>query len=56
MLQAGLTDEAVQAGNDFVNISQSSDGALMLKGWISNTKYLWRTEPGACNTCQELDG
>ena len=27
-----------------------------LKGGISNAIYIWRTEPGACEVCQELDG
>lgn len=55
-LRAGLKDEAVQTGKDFVSLLQSPDGTLMLKGWISNTKYVWRTEPGACDKCQALDG
>ncbi len=29
---------------------------VVLKGGISNIKYVWRTEGGACKACQTLDG
>lgn len=28
---------------------------MVLKGGISNTVYIWHTEPGACEKCRALD-
>ncbi len=56
LTKAGLTEDAAKEGWNFINISQSPDGAIMLKGGISNTRYVWHTEDGACEACQALDG
>lgn len=56
LLNEGLTDDAEKEGKNFFSISQSPDGAIMLKGGISNSHYLWETEAGACEACEELDG
>ncbi len=53
--RAGLADEAKREAENFMNISQSPDGAILLKGGIS-TRYVWHTEDGACDKCQALDG
>lgn len=55
-IRAGLSDEAKAEGEKFMNLSQNDDGSIVLKGGISNTRYVWRTEAGACKVCQELDG
>ncbi len=35
---------------------ESKDNQKTLKGGINYYTYIWRTEPGACDTCEELDG
>lgn len=55
LIRAGLSDLASQEGKYFTKLSQSADNALMLKAGISNTTYIWHTEPGACEECQALD-
>lgn len=34
----------------------SDENTTVLEGGISNIKYIWHTEPNACEKCQELDG
>ncbi len=44
------------------NITDAADteaqktSELLLKGGISNFKFIWNTEPNACDTCETLDG
>lgn len=56
LLNAGLIDDAEKEVEKFFSMSQSSDGTLVLKGGISNCRYVWQTEKGACEACQALDG
>lgn len=46
--QNNLTEEAKTQAKEVSN--------LVLKGGISNTRYIWHTEPNACEKCQGLDG
>ncbi len=55
-IHAGMVNEAQKEGENFIKLSQNADGSIILKGGISNTRYAWRTEAGACKACQELDG
>lgn len=34
----------------------SGENSTVLQGGISNIKYIWHTEPNACEKCQELNG
>ena len=56
LLNTGLIDDAEKEGKKFFSISQGPDGAIVLKGGISNCRYVWQTEKGACEACQALDG
>ena len=56
LLNTGLIDDAEKEGKNFFSMSQSPDGTLVLKGGISNCRYVWQTEKGACEACQALDG
>ncbi len=57
--KAGLKDEAktesTRANNLISNFNATEEG-IVLKGYISNTRYVWIAEDGACNDCQALDG
>ncbi len=58
---AGLKEEAnTESGklnNLISNFNASEDGeGTVLKGGISNTRYVWVAEEGACDECQDLDG
>lgn len=37
-------------------VKNLNDENIVLEGGITNSKYIWHTEPNACKTCQELDG
>lgn len=57
--KAGLKDEAqaesTKANNLISNFNSSEDGEP-LKGYISNTKYVWHASGDSCEACQDLDG
>lgn len=56
-IKAGLADEAENEGRILMSYAGDNDtGTILLKGGISNTKYVWKTEPNACDKCNELDG
>lgn len=60
--KAGLKDEArterVRVNNlvNNFNNSEGGDDSEPLKGYISNTRYIWVAEDDACDACQALDG
>lgn len=57
--KAGLKDEAktenTKANNLISNFNATEEGTV-LKGGISNTRYVWVAEDGACDDCQAMDG
>ncbi len=57
--KAGLKDEAKIEKSKIAklvnNFSETEDGTV-LKGGISNVRYVWVTEDGACEDCQALNG
>lgn len=57
--KAGLKDEAkaeiTKANNLISNFNSSEDGEP-IKGYISNTRYVWAAEDGACDDCMALNG
>lgn len=57
--KAGLKNEAkaesTKANNLISNFNTTEEGTV-LKGGISNTRYVWVTEDGACDDCLALDG
>lgn len=57
--KAGLKNEAktesAKANNLISNFNSSEDGEP-LKGYISNTKYVWHASGDSCEACQDLDG
>lgn len=56
-INAGLADEAEKEGMILLSYAGDNDtGTILLKGGISNTKYVWQTEPNACDKCNELNG
>lgn len=57
--KAGLRDEAKSEStkvNNLVNSFNATEGGTVLKGGISNTRYVWVAEDGACDDCQAMDG
>ncbi len=42
--------------NNFINNFNNPENGTVLKGYISNTKYIWRSSGDSCEACQELDG
>ena len=48
-----MSNYAEKEGKVLMNLAEDN---IVLKGGISNTKYIWRTEPNACKKCQDLDG
>ena len=52
-LRNGMQSNADNEAKKLMNFSEDED--ITLQGGISNTKYIWRTEPKACKECQELD-
>lgn len=58
-LKAGLKDEAnTESGklNNLISNFNATEEGTVLKGGISNTKYVWVAEDGACDDCQAMDG
>lgn len=57
--KAGLKDEAktenTRISNLIDNFNATEEGTV-LKGGISNTRYVWVAEDGACDDCMALDG
>lgn len=56
---AGLKDEAkTESGklNNLISNFNNSEEGEPLKGYISNTRYVWVAEDGACDDCQAMDG
>lgn len=61
LLKAGLKNEAKTEStkaNNLINNFNSSEGedGEPLKGYISNTRYVWIAEADACEECQDMDG
>lgn len=57
--KAGLRDEAKSEStkvNNLVNNFNATEEGKVLKGGISNTRYVWVAEDGACDECMALDG
>lgn len=58
--KAGLKEEAKtersKVNNLVTSFNASEDGTTILKGGISNTRYVWVAEEGSCEECQALDG
>lgn len=57
--KAGLKDEAKTEStkvNNLINSFNATEEGTVLKGGISNTRYVWVTEDGACEDCQAMDG
>lgn len=55
LLNSNMLTEAEQEGNVLLELAEEADN-ITLKGGISTTKFIWKTEPNACEKCQELDG
>lgn len=57
--KAGLKNDAkaesTKANNLISNFNATEEGTV-LKGGISNTRYVWVAEDGACDDCQAMDG
>lgn len=56
---AGLKDEAKSEStkvNNLINNFNATEEETVLKGGISNTKYVWVAEYGACDDCMALNG
>lgn len=56
---AGLKDEAnIESGklNNLISNFNATEEGTVLKGRISNTRYVWVAEDGACDDCQAMDG
>lgn len=53
-LKNGMQNYAETEAKNLMNLSD--ENSTVLEGGISNIKYIWRTEPNACEKCQELDG
>lgn len=59
LTKAGLKDEAgTESGklNNLINNFNATEEGTVLKGGISNTRYVWVAEDSACEECQALDG
>lgn len=57
--KAGLKNEAKTESikaNNLINNFNSNEKGTVLKGGISNTRYIWVAEDGACDDCMNLDG
>lgn len=57
--KAGLKDDAKAEStkaNNLINSFNATEEGAVLKGGISNTRYVWVTEDGACDDCQAMDG
>lgn len=57
--KAGLKGEAktesTKVNNLISNFNATEEGTVF-KGYISNTRYVWVAEDGACEDCQAMDG
>lgn len=56
---AGLKDEAKTENtriSNLINNFNATEEGTVLKGGISNTRYVWVAEDGACEECQAMDG
>lgn len=52
-----LFDAAKEEGSRLLSLTKNLDTETkVLKGSVSNTKYIWKTEPDACEKCQSKDG
>ena len=57
LLNSNLLKDAEKEGVHLMNLAENSDSVdITLTGGISNTKYVWQTEPNACEECKALDG
>lgn len=57
LINSNITSAAEEEGNRLINLAQNIDSENpVLTGGVSYTKYIWRTEPDACEKCQALDG
>lgn len=57
--KAGLKDEAKTENtriSNLINNFNATEEETVLKGGISNTRYVWVAEDGACDDCMALDG
>lgn len=57
--KAGLKEEANTEStkvNNLINNFNATEEGTVLKGGISNTRYVWVAEDGACDDCQAMDG
>lgn len=57
--KAGLKNEAKTEStiiNNLINNFNASEEGTVLKGGISNNRYVWVAEDGACDDCMALDG
>lgn len=57
--KAGLKDEAKSEStkvNSVISNFNATEDVTVLKGGISNTRYVWVTENGACDDCLAMDG
>ncbi len=54
-LKADAKAESTKANNLISNFNATEEGTV-LKGGISNTRYVWVAEDGACDDCQAMDG
>lgn len=57
--KAGLKDEANTEStkiNNLISSFNATEEGTVLKGGISNTKYVWVAEDGACDDCLAMDG
>lgn len=53
-LKNNMQKYAEKEAKNLMNLSD--ENSTVLQGGISNIKYIWHTEPNACEKCQELDG
>lgn len=57
--KAGLKNDAKTEKSKVANLVNNfnvTENGLVLKGGISNTRYVWVAEDGACDDCMELNG
>lgn len=57
--KAGLKDEAKSESikvNNLISNFNAAEETPVLKGYISNTKYVWVAEDDSCDDCQAMDG
>lgn len=57
--KAGLKDDAKTEStkaNNLISSFNATEEGTVLKGGISNTRYVWVAEDDACDDCQAMDG